>query len=425
MTLSLVAAGLTLLGIALGLAVTYWSLVNYRVLDLDDEGRLLANVILEAAVLREDQTVRVPRVAESYLTDEGGVRAAQVYLDGELIWEGGGIDAPRPLDAEKLLAGRGGHSVGDWRVYTLRDEDAGIVVQVGRPLQSVWDVLRPYNEIAAAVTLVLALLSGALAWKAVGLALRPLRRLTEAAEGLGDGVRVPVLRGGDEPAKLARSFAALLDRLQGERERERAFLAYAAHELRTPLSALRAGLEAMRTGRLPSSDALLGRLVREAARLETLAQNLLALSRAEAGEARFQPLDLEDLAAAAYDRFQPLALEKGLELTLAAGAAPVRGDPRLLEQAVDNLVANALRATTRGRIEIGSGVETGRAFLEVRDSGPGLPAQLREGLGLRVARAVARAHRGSLRLENGDGARVRLLLGPAAEEADPPIAEPA
>lgn len=407
-----------MLGIVLGLTAMYWSLLNSRIASLDDESRLLASLVLDAAVVRQDDTVRVPRVVESYLTDLTGVSAAHVFLDGQLLWEGGVIDAPRPLDADRLLVGRGGSTVDDWRVFTVRDEDAGLVVQVGQPLQAVRKVLASYGAIAVVVTLVGSALSGLLAWASVGAALRPLRRLSDAAEAFGAGGPVPTIPGRDEPARLAGAFQGLLSRLRDEREREHAFLAYAAHELRTPLTALRAGLEAIDSGRVVPGADLWNRLYRESMRLEGLAQNLLALSRSGVGDTRPEPVDLEEIASDAYDRFQPLAAEGSLDLTLRTGPAPVQGDRRLLSQALDNLVHNALRATRSGGVALSTGTSDGAAYVEVLDTGPGFDPPVREGLGLRVAQAVAAAHGGSLTLANepaGAGVRARLEL-PARQD---------
>ncbi|MDZ7801057.1 MAG: HAMP domain-containing sensor histidine kinase [Trueperaceae bacterium] len=408
--LALVAFGVTLLGIVVGLALMYVALLNARLAAIDNEGRLLANVILGGATLREDEAVRVPQVVESYLTDLGGVSVAHVYVDGTLVWEGGVVDAPRPLDPGHLLVGGGSRSVEEWRVFTARDEDAGVVVQVGQPLQAVRSVLRPYASISVGVTLLVAVLSGWLAWSSVGVALRPLRRLSEAVEGFGSTTTVPALPGRDEPARLARTFTSLLERLRREREREQTFLAYAAHELRTPVTALRSGLEALHAGRLDPDREMFGRLFREAVRLETLAQNLLVLSRAAARDTREAPLDLEELASEAYDRFQPLASERGLSLNLDTAAVTLRGDVRLLTQALDNLIDNAFRAAGRGRVTLRSGVLDGEPFLEVADSGPGPPDPVRDGLGLRVVRNVARAHDARFELTNDGGARARITF---------------
>ena len=409
--LVLIAAALTLLGTVLGLALTYLGLLNLRVGTFDDENRLLASLIVEVVVNREDELVRVPAIVTSYLGSERTTVAAQVYVDGQLIWSAGAQNAPRPLDAERILVGVGAATVNGWRAYTARDEDAGVVVQVGRTLQGVREVLGPYPWLALAVALVVTIVSGLLAWWTVGLALRPLRRLSEAADQVRDPGDVPAIAGRDEPARLARAFARLLERLHGERRREHRFLAYAAHELRTPLTALRAGLESVHGGHLEASPELIERLHREATRIETLAQNLLALSTAEVGDARLQRLDLERVTADAYDRFLPLALQQGLTLELEAEPVTVQADPRLVDQALSNLLMNALRATREGGIVIRCANDADRALLEVRDSGSGYdPARAGEGLGLRVVRAVARAHGGEFTIAGEAGTRACMRL---------------
>ena len=414
--LALTAGLLTLGGVGLGLAITYGVVVSSANLSFDRESAILAEVIHEAVLLRNETTIRVPAVVETYLTSEAGVRSAQVFLDGQLLWEGGVLDGPRPLDPTGLVEGRGTRTVSGWRVVTLFDEADGITVQVGQPLTGMRETLSPFAWLALPLTLVLALAAGALAWLGAGVALRPLRTLTAAVSDLGEGGEVPTISGRDEPALLATAFRDLAARLRQQRQREHDFLAYAAHELRTPLSALRASLDAARSRGGGLTPETLERLRREAARLESMAQNLLALSRAEADDVHFDTLDLSDLAAASYDRFQPLALEKDIELMLTAAepsadGALVRGDERLLSQALDNLVSNAIRATSKGTVEIVAGVTDDGAYLAVRDSGPGFPATPREGLGLRVVRAVAAAHGAALTIGSGEpGGEVRLRL---------------
>lgn len=408
----LIASLLTLLGLVLGFSLTYWALVRFRLADLDEDNVLLAQVIAEATL--SVPRYEVPPVVESYLVRSSGVSAAQVYARGRLLWEGDLLDAPEPLDAEGLLTSDGARTVGAWRVYTLARDD--ITVQVGRRLTALRATLRPYIFVASALTGALTLLSGALAWFAAGVALRPLERLTHAARGFSADSEPPEVTGSDEAATLAQGFAALLTRLKSERERERRFLAYAAHELRTPISALRASLELARRQETPTgperraSAGRFAQLYREARRLESFAQNLLALSRAEASEVRAEALDLADLLNAAYDRLQPLALETGHELVLDAQTAPVRADPRLLEQALNNLLANAVRHTPKGEITLRSGVWAGEAYLEVGDAGAGLPEGAVEGLGLRVIRSVVGAHGGTLTFNAQAGNVARIAL---------------
>ncbi len=406
--LALLSALLVLGGVAAGLVVTYNVLQSGSNLSLDRESAILAEVIHEAVLLRGDTVIRVPAVVETYLADETGVRSAQVYQAGQLLWEGGVLDAPRPLDPAGLVEGKGTNTVSGWRVVTHFDEGDGITVQVGRPLAGLRETLAPFAWLSLPLTLGLTLVAGTLAWLFTGVALRPLLTLTRAVSA-GDVSDVPAITGTGEPARLAQAFRALVHRLQDQRRREREFLAYASHELRTPLSALRASLDAAHAKSTVTPETI-DRLRREAARLESLAQNLLALSRAESSELQRDTVDLADLAADTYDRFQPLAVTKGVDLELAALPATTRADPRLVSQALDNLVHNALRATSNGTVTVSTGVSAGRPWLEVSDTGPGFPANLRDGLGLRVVRAVAAAHVADVELRSEDGARVRILF---------------
>lgn len=408
--LALVMAALILAGVGLGLAITYGVLVTNSNAALDREGAILAELIGEAVALRGENAIRVPPIVESYLTNESGVRSAQVFLDGQLLWEGGVLDAPRPLDALGLNEGHGERSVAGWRVVTAFDEGTGITVQVGSPLAGPRETLEPFARLAVPLTLALSLLAGLAAWASVGVALKPLRTLTEAVSRLEAGAEVPSITGSDEPARLARSFSLLHGRLTRQRRREQAFLAYAAHELRTPLAALRAGIDFARTQEGSAQRETLDRLRREVLRLNALAQNLLALSRAESDDVRRDSVDLATVAAAAYDRFQPLAVERGLELTLEDDSAVTRADARLLEQALDNLLGNALRATSVGGVTIRSGAGADGVYLAVDDTGPGFPEELTEGLGLRVVRAVVAAHDGRLELGGDTGASAVVWL---------------
>ena len=400
----LIAVSLTLLGLALGLGITYWALMRFRLADLDEDNTLLAQVIAEATL--SVPQYEVPPSVEDYLVRRTGVSAAQVYVRDRLLWEGSVLDAPDPLDPQGLLERRGVRTVDIWRVHTFSKDD--VTVQVGRRLTTLQTTLRPFAAIAFPLSLVLSLLAGVLAWVAAGAVLRPLETLTQAARTFEGEHAFPVLSGRGEAAILAQSFSALLARLKAERARERTFLAYAAHELRTPISALRSSLDAARLRGVPLEQERLGQLHREARRLETFAQNLLALARSEAGELRAETFDLADLAGAAFDRFQTLALETGHDLLLEADSAPVCADPRLLEQALNNLLANALRHTPKGLVTIESGLKETGPYLEVADTGPGLPDPLREGLGMRVIRSVAHAHQCVLTFEAGQGTRVRL-----------------
>jgi two-component system, OmpR family, sensor kinase len=215
---------------------------------------------------------------------------------------------------------------------------------------------------------------------------------------------------GEDGKAAATDDMALVEQMAEDRTRERSFAGYVAHELRTPISAMRARLEAAQVRSEPPGEELLRQLYREALALETLALNLLAVSRAEAGETRTKPMDLADAAGDAYDRFLPLALSEGHDLILDAGGAHVMADPVLIAQAVNNLVANAVHHTKHGPITIRSGTTDVWGFIEVVDTGHGMPNPIPRGIGLRVIEAVAQAHGGSLEITHDGSTHMRMLI---------------
>jgi signal transduction histidine kinase len=264
----------------------------------------------------------------------------------------------------------------------------------------------------------LALLASALA--AYGLAtaaLRPVNEMRrEAAEisRLGSGRRLPVPPGGDELAELGATLNEMLDRLERSAARERGFVASASHELRTPLALLRAELElALREGRSP--DELRAAVVSaagESDRLIQLAEDLLVLARADEGRLPVRPetLDAGELLAATARRFEARAAEWGRELRVEpADGLTVRADRLRAEQALGNLVDNALRHGD-GPVDLAAEPSGRSVRLHVRDRGPGFDPSLDghaferfsrgdrarsrggTGLGLAIVEAIATSH---------------------------------
>ena len=283
-----------------------------------------------------------------------------------------------------------------------------------------------------------------------GLVLRPVVEVARAAERVGQEVaedaiaftRVPRRTAGDELTVLADALNLLIDRLsdalareRGVSERQRRFLADAAHELRTPVAILRSEAEVTLKGNGGETEyrEALGRIAREAEGLSQLVSDLLLIARndSDALMSRRERVYLDDLANVVIARAGKLPQASGREFRWADfEEAPVMGDPALLERAILVLVHNAL-VHAAGPVVLSSGVkqEGGRdwSWLMVRDFGPGIPpgeqdriferfARLdREstgaGLGLAIARAIAEAHGGALRLlETTPGAGFVLQL---------------
>ncbi|MFY9578782.1 MAG: ATP-binding protein [Gaiellaceae bacterium] len=312
-----------------------------------------------------------------------------------------------------------------------------LVLVVGATKQDRVETLASFRDellIAGPIALVLASLVGYLL---AGLSLRQvesMRRRAAAISAETPGERLPVPPTGDELERLGETLNAMLGRLETALERERDFVADAGHELRTPLALLRTELElALRHADSPEElREAVRRSSREVDRLAQLAEDLLLIARSDRGKL---PLNLETLDAVEIldtvaNRFQWRAEEA--DRPLAREAEPgtrIRADRLRLEQALANLVDNALRHGD-GRIHLGLTTANGTVELHVRDEGPGFPPEFLEhaferftrprrghkgsgsGLGLSIVRAVAEAHGGRARAANahGGGADVWLVL---------------
>jgi signal transduction histidine kinase len=292
----------------------------------------------------------------------------------------------------------------------------------------------PAGEVTARVErrwLLIALLSAAGVGAAVLVGVAQARRLARPLEDLA---RTSTLLGqGDFSARAGRSAVAEIDavavaldatavriaRLLG---REREFTVNVAHQLRTPLTALRLRLEEIDAPPDAALEQERGRALHEVDRLESTVDDLLAMAReGRAGEA--EPLDLRALARAHAERWRPLFDQAGrrLELRVHPAAAPFasRG---AVGQALDVLVDNALRHGA-GAVVIAVGDRDGRAVVAVDDEGDGVPAGAERrifergdssagstGVGLHLARALVEAEGGRLRLAAAQPPRFEITL---------------
>ncbi|MBT2438816.1 HAMP domain-containing protein [Streptomyces sp. ISL-36] len=272
--------------------------------------------------------------------------------------------------------------------------------------------------------------------------LRPVRALTDASRGLGEGDlgrRVPS-SGKDEIGELGRSFNRMADSLQASEERQRRLVGDIAHELRTPLANLRGYLEALRDGVLRADAELLDSLHEEVLLQQRIVDDLQDLALAEAGVLTYHrgELDARELIEACRTAHSALASAAGVRLdTVATGPVPLHGDPGRLRQALSNLVGNAVRHTAPGgsvRLELAERDETVR--ITVRDTGSGIAAADLphlfdrfwradaargratggSGLGLSIARQIVADHHGTIEVasEVGVGTAFTVVL-PAAQ----------
>jgi signal transduction histidine kinase len=293
---------------------------------------------------------------------------------------------------------------------------------------------------AALLTLALGLIGGLFMTRNVLRRVEAVNR-TSASIILGDfSERVPVTGSGDEFDQLAANLNAMLDQIERLMAGMRQVTDNIAHDLRTPLSRLRARLEVTLLER-PDADRYaeaLTETIAEADRLLGTFNALLSIAEAEAGARRdtMAEVQLDEIARSVADLYEPVAEEKGLTLTLdIASPAPVRGDRHLLSQAIANLLDNALKYTPEGEVSLAvRRAPDGHIRLEIGDSGPGVPADHREhvfdrffrlensrstpgnGLGLSLVRAVAKLHGGEVRLEDNRPGLKAVMILPAAPE---------
>ncbi|MEU8231672.1 HAMP domain-containing sensor histidine kinase [Actinoplanes sp. NPDC048967] len=284
------------------------------------------------------------------------------------------------------------------------------------------------------------------AYAVAGRALRPLHFVTATAQRLGEETldqRIRYSGADDEVAELARTFDAMLDRLAGAFESQKRFVANASHELRTPLAVMRTEIDVT----LSDDEAdvaeyrRMAKVVRNASeRANGLVDALLVLARSEAQSGRRLVRKVPaDLATSVYNALSAVKAEAErmkLDVTTDLQAAPVVGDPSLLDRLAGNLIENAIRYNhLMGKLWLRTENEDGHARLVVGNTGyeveagdvPGLFEPFRRGgwertgsrgsgLGLSIVRAVCDAHGGTVSAvaQAGGGLEVTVRL-PAAD----------
>jgi signal transduction histidine kinase len=353
------------------------------------------------------------------------------------------LDATRPLGRTSLLspaelrrAGRGpiyldepsvpGLNEGSRLLATRVAGRAGAtVLVVGATRENDAETLGNFrDELLIAGPIALLLASG-VGYLLAGLSLRQvesMRRRAAAITGERPGERLPVPPTDDELQRLGETLNEMLDRLESALDRERDFVADAGHELRSPLALLRTELElALRHARTTDElRAALRRSSSEAERLTQLAEDLLLIARTDRGRLplRVEPVEVEALLGSVRSRFAWRAAELGKTVKSAsANGLLVQGDRMRLEQALGNLVDNALRYGGE-EVTLEAARHDGWIELHVRDSGDGLPADFLSrafdrftrvdvararggsGLGLSIVRTIAESHAGTAHVAN-------------------------
>lgn len=276
--------------------------------------------------------------------------------------------------------------------------------------------------------LLLVVVSISVIWFGVRSGLRPLKELRSELAGRSQTDLSPVaVEIPEEIQPVVKEINALLKRLDHSLASQRNFVADAAHQLRTPIAALQAQVEACVAESGPHMRNQLAGLLAATRRMSHLVSQLLVLARTEPGLGVNQPaVDLMEITSRLADTWLPVAIEKQIDLGFELEPAPLRGNLVLLEELVGNLIDNALRHTPAGGVvTVACGrINERKVFISVNDSGQGIPPEECEriferfyrsstssgegcGLGLAIVAQIAHQHGGSV------SARRSLKLGGA------------
>ncbi|MFG1695365.1 ATP-binding protein [Nonomuraea sp. NPDC049309] len=430
--LTLAAAAVLALALALSASVLLSVLDRALISTVDDTTRQHAQAVRVAA---DAGTLTSP------ITTHDGTIVQVIDAKGRITHVTYGTDRLVPLlDAEArakvladgepvLLDGRPYAIPGFLRVVVLR-ADHGQTVVAARPVNEIQTSLVTAGKVLLVGTPALIVLLAVASWLMIGRTLRPITALRRGAAEITHTARsrrLPVPESRDEVHSLATTLNDMLARLEEAEQRQRALVADAAHELRSPLASIRLQLEVA----LGHPDGQHWQetaegVLEDTLRLSRLAEDLLALARLdERGgvPARREPVDLDEVVRRAVDRYPEVRLT-------ACEPVVVTGDALDLSRVLTNLLDNAVRHTT-SKVEVAL---TGDGVLTVTDDGPGIPEQDRErvfnrftrldtgrsrdeggaGLGLAIVRETVRAHGGTVRLEDAEpGLRAVVTLPPA------------
>src|SRR4051794_12439490 len=329
-------------------------------------------------------------------------------------------------------------------------------VEYGKPIASLNHTIarvRTFLALGVVAGTLLALLGGLWLGRR---AMEPIVSLTRAARWIartGDpAVSLPQAEADDEVADLGRTLEDMLKSLDAARsetvaalERQREFVADASHELRTPLTSILANLELLEAELEGEEKQMAASALRSSRRMRRLVADLLLLARADAGRASLrQEVDFAEVVREAVAEAVSISADHTVSVHAPEDqSCVVEGAPDDLHRLVLNLVENALAHTPPATlVDVGLGRSGDSLVLEVADSGPGVPEELRErifdrfvraertgggsGLGLSIVRAVAEAHGGSVSVDESPkgGARFVVRLPASTGASAPARVEP-
>ncbi|HZT07156.1 MAG TPA: HAMP domain-containing sensor histidine kinase [Chloroflexota bacterium] len=397
-----------------------------------------------------------PRARERVVPQPSVFSAPAFYVqildsDGGIVERSDSLgDRRLPLRATTLARARDGEDVFETikiegqnvRLFTTsldeaQEEGLGFI-QVARSLEAPEDALSFLRSTLFVAGAVLLVISVGVAWLLAGISLRPIGRITQAARDIALSGRLdrrlPPEGSRDEIARLVDTFNHMMNRIDSAFAAQRRFVADASHELRTPLTTIRGNLELLRrSGAVvrPEMVDALDDVTAEAARMSRLVHGLLALARADAGQALDRsPVRLDEVLRTVHREAQALPHRVAIELDR-VDPVEVLGNADALKQLLLILVENSVKYTEEGAVALSLIREDGTAALRVRDTGSGIaPDDLPHiferfyrsptsrasggtGLGLAIAQWIAAEHDATISVDTrlGEGTTFLIRLG--------------
>ncbi|MEM7323891.1 MAG: HAMP domain-containing sensor histidine kinase [Actinomycetota bacterium] len=368
----------------------------------------------------------------------------ELYVNGEIVAtlvldveSGEVLEVFDPFFQEVLEDPEIEEQIGSLLFEVFEVEGAGQFLVGAAPLSEIENSVDAVEEALVVIVPALTLLFGLSTWLLVGRALQPVKSITRQVSAISSNnldQRVPVPTTGDEVAELAAVMNGMLDRLERGGERQRQFSADASHELRSPLSSVRAAAEML--GRSPNPDrvaTLADDIVAESDRMDVLIGDLLELSRLDE-DRRAIVMEELDLVTLVREELREETVTGSVQVS-GPPMVPMTGAPSQLRRLVRNLVDNAVsHASGAVAVAVAGPVDgAGSVVLTVDDDGPGVPPEDRDriferfarlddardrrgggtGLGLSLVKAIVDRHGG--RISVGDsplgGARFQVTLG--------------
>ncbi len=432
---------------------TYFGLSYFlRQAQADTLKRRAAEVaaILAAHAPREGESYAIDLIKTSYAPENNDRFIRIRRPDGSLLYVSG-QPTDRAFDPASIPLGPPSAGGDASRVIALGDfllvQSSAMVdgrryaVDCGASIRPDAQVLRGFLTVLAIgvpLILLVAVAGGAVL---VRQALQPVRRIIDAAKVITSsnlGHRLPVAQTSDEIEHLSVVLNEMIGRLEEAFQHSQRFSADASHELRTPLTIMRVELESISQEKKldPAIREKLASILEETDRMGKMVEGLLAISRLDTGEAviNVSRLDLSRLVAATSEQIAPLAAEKEIAVQCnSSGPVEIAGDRLRIQQVIVNLLDNAIKYTPPGgEIVLETRSEGRNAIFEIKDSGPGIPAEALPhiferffradsvrthsvngaGLGLAIVRSICTAHGGSVTAANRPvgGCRITVSL---------------